>query len=113
MKSARIGGIYGKDARLRAAGRCTPETTLEAGLKARGHAVETFGHYANLDGRSFDVIHVHHFSYGATRAAVDSSPAAFVFPSHDGPALAALPVLYASHLALRFLMVRADTSCGL
>ena len=113
MKIALIGGIYGKDARFRAAVRCTPETTLEAGLKARGHAVETFSHYANLDGRSFDVIHVHHFSYGATRAAVDSSAAAFVFTSHDGPALAGLPVRYSRQLALRFVMGRADAVVAL
>jgi len=113
MKIALIGGIYGKDARFRAAVRCTPETTLEAGLKARGHDVETFSHHAALDGQSFDVIHAHHFSYGATRAAVDSGAAAFVFTSHDAPSLSGLPVPYPRRLASRFVMGRADAVIAL
>lgn len=107
MRIALVGGIYGKDARYRAAVRFTPETILEAGLKARGHAVRTFGHAAPVAGR-FDVIHVHHLGYGATRAAVDPSTAAFIFTSHDGVALAGLPRRRSRRLASHFVMRRAD-----
>lgn len=113
MRIALVGGIYGKDDRFPSAARCTPETTLEASLKARGHSVETFSHYARLDGRSFDVIHVHHLSYGAMRAAADTSNAAFVFTSHDGPALTGLRVSHSRQLASQFVMRRADAVVAL
>ncbi len=113
MRIALVGGIYGKDARFRASIKCTPETALEAGLKARGHSVGTFSHYAALDGRSFDVIHVHHLGYGAMRAAVDSSSAAFVYTSHDPFSLCGLRVRFSRDLAARFVMERADAVVAL
>ncbi|MDE3136084.1 MAG: glycosyltransferase family 4 protein [Acidobacteriota bacterium] len=113
MRIALIGGIYGKDARYRASVLHTPETTLEAGLKKRGHSVKAFSHHADLSGQSFDVIHVHHLGYGALRAAVDTSRAAFVYTSHDGSALAGVRVPYRRHLASRFVMARADAVVAL
>jgi glycosyltransferase involved in cell wall biosynthesis len=113
MRIALVGGIYGKTPRFRATVKSTPETTLEAGLEARGHAVETFSHYAAFDGRRFDLIHVHHLSYGATRAAVDSSAAAFVFTSHDAPSFSSLSVPRSRQLAMRFVMRSADAVIAL
>jgi glycosyltransferase involved in cell wall biosynthesis len=113
VRVALVGGIYGKDERFRSAVRSTPETTLEAGLKARGHLVETFSHYESVDGRSFDVIHVHHLSHGAMRATIDASNAAFVFTSHDGPALAGLRVSHSRQLASQLVMRRADAIVSL
>lgn len=113
MKIALVGGIYGKDAQYRAAARMTPETTLERGLKARGCRVDTFSHYSRLDGRLFDLIHVHHLSYGAVRAATDRSDAPFVYTSHDGLAMVGLAQTSLKRIAAHFVMSRADAVVAL
>lgn len=112
MRIALVGGIYGKTPRFRATVRSTPETTLEAGLRARGHAIETFSHYAPFENHRFDVIHVHHLSYGATRAAVDSTAAVFVFTSH-ATSSPRLSVSRSRQLAMRFVMRSADAVIAL
>ncbi len=64
MKIALIGGIYGKDESFRRNLRVTPETILEHGLMVKGNEVATFSHYAAINARQFDVVHVHHLSMG-------------------------------------------------
>lgn len=117
MKIAIIGGIYGKPSCYRENFRITPETTLEEGLRRRGIEVSTFDHYSAVDCRRFDVIHVHHLSWGAIRVATDVSQSAFVFTTH-------MPAVYAgqhisqsepftSRRAMRFVMRRADSVVAL
>jgi glycosyltransferase involved in cell wall biosynthesis len=113
MKIALIGGIYGKDESFRRILRATPETSLEHGLKVRGHEVATFSHYVGIDAREFDVVHVHHLSYGATRMSGDNSAAAFVYTSHDGPAMAGSPTRLSRQIAAQFVMSRADAVVAL
>jgi glycosyltransferase involved in cell wall biosynthesis len=112
MKIALVGGIYGKDKSYRTKIRYTPETILEHGLTARGHEVTTFSHYAAIDVKQFDVVHVHHLSYGATRVAVDSSDTAFVYSSHDPVAMSGLLHRH-RQLATRFVISRADAVVAL
>jgi glycosyltransferase involved in cell wall biosynthesis len=112
MRIALVGGIYGKDESFRSTLRTTPETSLEHGFKARGHEAVAFSHYAAIDARRFDVIHVHHLSYGATRVAVDNSDTAFVYTSHDPLAMPGLLQRY-KRLAARFVMSRADAVVAL
>jgi D-inositol-3-phosphate glycosyltransferase len=113
MKIAIIGGIYGRDKTYRRNIRYTPETILEQGLIAKRHEVATFSHYAAIDARQFDVVHVHHLSYGATRVAADNSAASFVYTSHHGAAMAGSSLGLHRQIAARFVMLRADAVVAL
>jgi glycosyltransferase involved in cell wall biosynthesis len=112
MKIALVGGIYGRDKSYRKNVLFTPETILEHGLIAKGHEVTALSHYAAIDAKAFDVIHVHHLSYGATRAAVASSDAAFVYTSHDPLATSESDHPH-RRLADRFVTSRADAIVSL
>jgi D-inositol-3-phosphate glycosyltransferase len=112
MRIAIVGGIYGRDKSYRRNIRYTPETILEKGLIDRGHEVAVFSHYATFDAKKFDLIHVHHLSYGTTRVAVDNSNAAFVYTSHDGLAMSSLYQGY-KRLASHFVTSRADAVVAL
>src|SRR5580704_3249789 len=83
MKICIIGGIYQKGGAPSDCLRITPETTLAAGCRAAGHQVNTLSHYDEADFSQFDVVHVHHLSYGALRLASDRSNTPFVFTPHD------------------------------
>jgi glycosyltransferase involved in cell wall biosynthesis len=107
-----IGGIYGKNEEYRAKVKITPETTLESGLRIRGHNVITHGHRYPLNCHGMDIVHVHHLGYGALRAAASSSDTPFVYTSHDPYPLAGL--LSRSHrAATKFVMSRTDAVVAL
>jgi glycosyltransferase involved in cell wall biosynthesis len=107
MRVAIVGGIYGKSAAYRLGHRIAPETTLEDGLRQRGIDVSTFSHFSAIDCNSFDVVHVHHLSWGAVRVATDRSQAAFVFTPHNPQYMSeSLPAHL--RLAMRFVLRRAD-----
>jgi glycosyltransferase involved in cell wall biosynthesis len=112
MRIALVGGIYGKDESFRRNLQVTPETTLEHSLIARGHEVATLSHYAAIEAKSFEVVHVHHLSYGATRVAADNTEAAFVYTSHDPLAMSGLLHRH-RQLATGFVMSRADAVVAL
>lgn len=103
---ALVGGIYGKSEEYRQRFRITPETTLEAGLRAEGASVSVFSHHSAIEG-DFDVIHVHHLSWGTMRAAMDRSRAAFVFTAHNGQDMAGT-LSRARRWAMAFAIRRAD-----
>jgi glycosyltransferase involved in cell wall biosynthesis len=112
LKICLVGGIYGKDQGYRAYAQITPETTLEQGLRERGHAVATFSHYQEIDYQHFDVVHVHHLGLGALRAACSRSGTPLAFTLHD------LRVMQGSlsrvrGRALRFVVTRADAVVAL
>lgn len=112
MKVAIVGGIYGKSPEYRKGLSITPETTLEDGLRRRGIDVSTFSHYASIDYSLFDLVHVHHLSWGAIRAATDGSQCAFVFTTHNAQYMSrSLPLHY--QWALRFVVRRADAVVAL
>jgi glycosyltransferase involved in cell wall biosynthesis len=113
MKIALVGGIYGKDQTFRSNLAFTPETVLAHCFMVRGHAVSTFSHDASFDAKRFEVIHVHHLGYGATRVAADSSNAAFVYTSHDGAAMAGSSPGFCRQFVARFTMSRADAVVAL
>lgn len=108
MRICLIGGIYGRDGKPSNYLRSTPETTLEAGLRAAGHEVTTLGHYSSEDFERFDAVHVHHLSYGAARLASDRSPAAFVFTPHDASELSGTRLPIERAMALKYVLARAD-----
>ena len=112
MKIALVGGIYGKDESFRRNLQFTPETILERGLAARGYEITTLSHYATIDVKQFNVVHVHHLSYGTTRVAADTSAKAFVYPSPDGLAMSGL-LHWHRQLATRFVISRADAVVAL
>jgi glycosyltransferase involved in cell wall biosynthesis len=112
MRIALVGGIYGKDEWFRRNLQVTPETILEQGLMVRGHHVSTFSHYAAIDAKHFNVVHVHHLSYGTTRVAADNSDTAFVYTSHDTLAMSGLLHRH-RQLATRFVISRADAVVAL
>ena len=83
MRICIIGGIYAKGGAPSDYLKITPETTLAAGCRAAGHDVTTLSHYDEMDFGRFDVVHVHHLSYGGLRMACDPSETPFVFTPHD------------------------------
>jgi glycosyltransferase involved in cell wall biosynthesis len=107
MRVALVGGIYGKSAAYRQGHRIAPETTLEDGLRLRGIDVSTYSHFSAIDCSRFDVVHVHHLSWGAVRVATDRSQAAFVFTPHNAQYMSdSLPAH--SRMAMQFVLRRAD-----
>lgn len=108
MKIAIVGGIYGKDEEFRKKLQVTPETLLEEGLRDRGHKVATYGHYRRVNSEHFEIVHVHHLSYGAARMAVDDSNAPFVYTSHEGPAMTRGASSFSRQIAARFVISRTD-----
>jgi len=113
MRIGLIGGIYGKDDLFRRDMPLTPETLLEQGCRRRGHEVEVASHYGYLNSGDFDIVHVHHLGFGALRAGADSSRAACVYTSHDGPAMMGLPAGRLQKLASHWVMSRADAVIAL
>jgi glycosyltransferase involved in cell wall biosynthesis len=112
MRVAIVGGIYGKSPAYRQGHRIAPETTLETGLRLRGIDVSTFSHFGPVDCGSFDVVHVHHLSWGAIRVATNRSPAAFVFTPHNPQYMSgSLPFRY--RVAMEFVLQRADFTVAL
>jgi glycosyltransferase involved in cell wall biosynthesis len=95
-----VGGVFDRSETYRSAVRWTPETVLVKGLRERGHHVESVGHSQRFSSARFDVVHVHHLSWGALRAATDRSRTPFVFTLH-----ASAPEHPA---AASFVMGRAD-----
>ena len=83
MKIGIVGGIYTKGGARKNYIAISPETVLEAGLRSAGHEVTALSHYDDGSFDSFDVVHVHHLSWGATRLASDPSRVPFVFTAHD------------------------------
>jgi len=82
MRICLVGGIFGKAAEYRATIQRTPETVLESGLRDRGHSVTTVSHFAPVRFSTFDVVHVHHLSFGAIAAAAAEPKSPLVFTSH-------------------------------
>ncbi|MBY0508265.1 MAG: glycosyltransferase family 4 protein [Bryobacteraceae bacterium] len=109
MKIALIGGIYGQPGYI----KLTPETTLEAGLREAGHTVTPLSHYEEADFSAFDVVHVHHLSYGAPRLASDPTGTPFVFTAHNGDHMSGVPMGVARELAMRYVISRADAVVAL
>lgn len=108
MKICIIGGIYGKGGVRSSYVKATPETTLEDGLRDAGHEVTTLSHYDDVSFRDFDVIHVHHLSYGAARLAADASGRPFVFTAHDASFMNGVHPGAVRHAAMRYVLSRAD-----
>lgn len=105
MKICLIGGIYGAPQGYL---QVTPETTLEAGLRARGHQVTTLSHYAAARFGEFDVVHVHHLSWGALRLACDPSAAPFVFTLHDASRMNGVSQGWVRERSLDWILSRVD-----
>jgi glycosyltransferase involved in cell wall biosynthesis len=104
MRICLLGGIFGKPAGYRAAVTNTPETVLAAGLRERGHAVETFGLTRSPGDLSrFDIVHAHHLARGTVGAAAQRRRGALVFTSHAS----AQPSI-SRRLAQRYVLARAD-----
>jgi glycosyltransferase involved in cell wall biosynthesis len=121
MSICLVGGIYDKGSDYRSMVKATPETILERGLRERGHRVLTQGHHGRINfqdslqnnSRAIDIIHIHHLGVAGLAAATDSSTAAFVYTSHDGPAMAGLSKGIFNRLASQFIMTRADAVVAL
>src|SRR6476661_5437077 len=82
MRVCLVGGIFGKPPEYRESHSRTPETTLAAGLRARGHTVTERGHCGPYDFAGFDVVHVHHLGAGAVAAATARSAPRLAFTPH-------------------------------
>lgn len=75
-----IGGIYGAVGAQ--AQRETPETTLEAGLIARGAQVSAGPHNWEVRRRQWDVVHVHHLAHQAIVQSLMRSGSRVAFTRH-------------------------------
>ena len=83
MKIAIVGGIFGREPALRRHVWYTPETILLEGLRRLGHETAAFSHYQPFRMADFDIVHVHHLSFGAVRAACGASRTPFIFTAHS------------------------------
>lgn len=108
MRVCLVGGIFGKGPEYQRTVTGSPETTLLEGLRLRGLHVEPRGHYGPFDFASFDVVHVHHLSYGALIAAGERGPNGFVFTPHLDRARSLL-----RDIAMRYVIRRADAVVAL
>ena len=100
MRIAIVGGVFGRPDTYRSAVSWTPETVLVRGLSDLGHDVEALPHSARSSFTGFDIVHIHHLSWGAIAASTDRSTSPFVFTLHaTGPA---------HPRAMDFVMPRAD-----
>lgn len=113
MKICLIGGIYNKGGGRSNYVKITPETTLESGFRSAGHDVTTLSHYDEMNFSGFDVVHVHHLSYGALRMASDGSAAPFIFTPHSTTHLSGATMSRARRLAMRYVLSHADAVVGL
>jgi glycosyltransferase involved in cell wall biosynthesis len=112
MRIGLVGGIFGREPALRRNVWYTPETILHEGLRRLGHDAVAMSHFMPFRMKEFDVVHVHHLSLGAVRAASGSSRTPFVFTVHSTNR----NETWAREQALRFVFGRADAvvalSCG-
>ena len=108
MKICLIGGIYAKGGTRSEYVKTTPETTLESGFRMAGHEVTTLSHYDVTDFGQFDIVHVHHLSYGAARLASDPSRTPFVFTAHDASLMNGTALSRPRQIAMKYVMSRAD-----
>ncbi|MGD1091602.1 MAG: glycosyltransferase family 4 protein [Bryobacteraceae bacterium] len=113
MKICIIGGIYAKGGAPTDYLKITPETTLAAGCRAAGHDVTTLSHYDEVDFQRFDVVHVHHLSYGALRMAADPSTTPFLFTPHDTSHMSGIPFSTPTKLAMGYVLWMADATVSL
>lgn len=113
MKICIIGGIYAKGGAPTDYLKITPETTLAAGCRAAGHEVTTLSHYDDVDFWRFDVVHVHHLSYGALRMATDRSTTPFLFTPHDTSHMSGVPLSSPVKLSMAYALSMADATVSL
>lgn len=109
MRIAIVGGIFGREPALRRHVWYTPETILLEGLRRLGHETAAFSHYQPFQMADFDIVHVHHLSFGAVRAACGASRTPFVFTAHSTKRRDTL----IREEALRFVFRRADAVVAL
>ncbi|MGE0878455.1 MAG: glycosyltransferase family 4 protein [Acidimicrobiia bacterium] len=83
----------------------TPETVLVDHLGDHGIDAVPLTHYDHFDAADFDVVHVHHLSWGAMRAATSTARTPMVFTMHQSSAPRAR--------AARFVMSRSDAVVAL
>lgn len=105
MRICLIAGIFGKPAEYRATVERTPETVLASGLRARGHDVVEFGHHDDVDFRDYELVHVHHFGYGAVLAASRGGQQPFVFTNHGF-----LHLPFSRRVAASYVLARATAT---
>ncbi len=113
MKICIIGGIFLKGGAASGYLKRTPETTLAAGLRELGHQVTTLSHYDEADFDQFDVVHVHHLSWGALRLASDKSKTPFVFTPHDTSHMDGARFASATKCAMAYVISNADATVSL
>jgi glycosyltransferase involved in cell wall biosynthesis len=113
MKICLIGGIYKKGGSRKDFIDISPETVLEAGLRSAGHEVTALSHYDDGSFDPFDVVHVHHLSWGATRLASDPSRVPFVFTAHDTTRMCGFSQPFTRRAAMRYVFSRADAAVAL
>lgn len=113
MKICLVGGIYLKGGARSNYLKITPETTLETGFLEAGHEVTTLSHYDEADFSKFDIVHVHHLSYGALRLAGDTSATPFVFTPHATSHMAAGSLSRSRRVAMRYVLSAADAVVSL
>jgi glycosyltransferase involved in cell wall biosynthesis len=113
MKICLIGGIYRKGGARSNYLKITPETTLETGFKDAGYDVTTLSHYDEADFSKFDIVHVHHLSYGALRMAADPSRTPFVFTPHATSHMAAGSLSRTRRVTMKYVLEKADVVVSL
>jgi polysaccharide biosynthesis protein PelF len=113
MRICIVGSIFDKSAAYRATHSISPETLLARGLHERRWNVVVCGHQDPLPAGTFDVVHVHHFGWGALRVAAAGKRVPFVFTTHDPFSMNGLAVGWKRRLTDRLVLRRADSVVAL
>jgi len=109
MQIGLVGGIFGSGPALRRNVWYTPETILLDGLRRLGHEATAISHYEPLPMEDYDVVHVHHLSFGALSAVGSCSAIPLVFTVHG----TRRNETWIRERALRFVFERADAVVAL
>jgi glycosyltransferase involved in cell wall biosynthesis len=108
-----VGGIFDRSPAYREQHPLTPETQLVAGLQRAGVEVTALGHFSFGSPAGYDIVHVHHLSWGALRMAAARGDTRFVLTPHDGFLFADHPMRLRKRLSTRPLLRAADTVVAL
>jgi D-inositol-3-phosphate glycosyltransferase len=113
MNICLVGGIFDRDAGLRAKHVLTPETVLLDGFQKAGVAVHAVGHARFRPSDDYDIVHVHHFGKAALQMAASRGRARFVFTGHNGLIVTGYERSLMRRAAFHYVVGKADAFVAL
>lgn len=113
MKICLVGGIFGRDTKMRSKHVVTPETVLLDGFQKAGMDVLAVGHAQFEPSDEYDIVHVHHFGKAALTMAASRCRAQFVFTGHNGLIVTGYERNWARLKTFQYVVDKADAFVAL